>query len=384
MNILLITPGINKKYNDNYYAYAHMCSLGNNIIAISQRQNINKAGMSDISPNFEVDGNLKIYRLFETLKHKKSIIRNIYIFFKINRTLLEFKPDVVLCEELSSIILGFLIAKRHRIPIILRVEFFFNKNYPYRVMGQFLKLFKNRITGDYLSILIGEFIWKTASKISNTLISCYFDDVSFFKNLNNSNYYYVPWPTSCPKIIDNSSRIKERAIFIGSFDSHKNLIEFEKTIPLIFQHTPLKEFWIIGSGDDIRIINNLKSLYPDRIKHIKSLSRYECLKLIQSSFFSYSPAVRGGWGFIGDSWAMKTPVIVTHNHYNFINGIDSIVTNSDKIVLKVNELYGDTSLFNKLTEGGFSRYSSNYTVESIGEKFHNICKSAILNYSLMR
>jgi glycosyltransferase involved in cell wall biosynthesis len=378
MNILLITPGINKKYNDNYYAYAHMCTMGNKIIAISQRQNINKAGPSDLSLEIETDGNLKIYRLFNTLKQKKSIIKNIFVFFKIKKFLLRFKPDVIFCEELSGFLLAFLIGKFYGIPIVLRVEYLYNKNYPYRVMGRFLQLFKNRITGDYLSNLVGDVIWKSASKISNATISCYFGDASDLKKL--SNHYYVPWPTFCPKIIDNHSRVKERAIFIGSFDLHKNLQELETTIPLIFQLTPLKEFWIIGSGVDINIINNLKNLYPNKIKHIESLNRHECLKLIQGSFFSYSPAKRGGWGFIGDSWAMRTPIIVTNNHYDFVDGVDAIVTNPIDIIHRINELYNDAHLFNKIIDGGYTRYASNYSAESVGEKYYNICKSSIVKH----
>ena len=67
MNILLLSHGINKKYNDNYYAYLHMCNLGDNILAITQRENINKGNRAEISPGFEVDGNLQIYRLFDTI-----------------------------------------------------------------------------------------------------------------------------------------------------------------------------------------------------------------------------------------------------------------------------------------------------------------------------
>jgi len=40
MNILLLSPGINEKYNDNYFVYDFMAKEGNNVLAISQREHI--------------------------------------------------------------------------------------------------------------------------------------------------------------------------------------------------------------------------------------------------------------------------------------------------------------------------------------------------------
>jgi glycosyltransferase involved in cell wall biosynthesis len=378
MNILLLSHGINKKYNDNYYAYSHMCNLGDNILAITQRENINKGNRSERSPDFECESNLYIYRLFDTVKKQKSIISNMLIYYKIKKIVSKFNPDIIFCEELGNMMLAIKLKKEFNIPIVLRVEFLFDKNHPYRTMGRTLKFFKNRLTGDYLSTAIGHSIWNFACKHSAAVISCYFGDAGKFHNLNN-NYYYVPWATALPKINYSNRKFKNRAIFIGSFDPHKNLKELEKTLPLLFEFTPLQEFWIVGEGDDLDVINNLKSLYPEKINHITSLSRNECLELIQESYLTYSPATRGGWGFIGDSWAMKTPVLVTHNHYDFRDGIDSIVTNPIEMVERVNELYRDNAMYNKILTEAFTRYTENYTAESVGQKYHNICKSVLNN-----
>jgi len=379
MNILLLSHGINKKYNDNYYAYLHMCNLGDNILAITQRENINKGNRAEISPGFEVDGNLQIYRLFDTVKKQKSIINNILIYYKIKKIVSKFKPDIIFCEELGNMMLAIKLKKEFNIPIVLRVEFLFDKYNPYRTMGRTLKFFKNRFTGDYLSTTIGHSIWNFACNHSAAVISCYFGDVAKFNNLKNNYFHYVPWATSSPKIKYSNNKVKHRAIFIGSFDRHKNLKKLEKTLPLLFEFTPLKEFWIVGEGDDLDVINNLKAFYPEKIRHITFLSRHECLELIRDSYFTYSPATRGGWGFIGDSWAMKTPVLVTHNHYDFRDGIDSIVANPSEIVDKVNELYRDNTLYDKILNEAFNRYIENYTAESVGQNYHNICISVLNN-----
>jgi hypothetical protein len=107
-----------------------------------------------------------------------------------------------------------------------------------------------------------------------------------------------------------------------------------------------------------------------------SLSRESCLELINKAFFSYSPAVRGGWGFIGDSWAAGTPVIVTHNHYGFRDGEDSIVTSEAKITERINQLL-DIEYFNKISNGGFLKYENNHNAKSVGKKYLEICESLI-------
>ena len=129
MNILLLSHGINKKYNDNYYAYSHMCNLGDNILAITQRENINKGNRFERSPDFECEGNLFIYRLFDTVKKQKSIISNILIYYKIKKIVSKFKPDIIFCEELGNMMLAIKLKKEFNIPIVLRVEFLFDKNH---------------------------------------------------------------------------------------------------------------------------------------------------------------------------------------------------------------------------------------------------------------
>ena len=382
MNILLITPGINKKYNDNYYAYDFMAHAGNNILAISQREHINKGKGTELSSKYEKNGRIDIYRIFQSLKQQKSFIFKLIHFNFIKKLLFDFQPDVIFCEELTNLALAIKIKKKYKIPIVLRVEFAYNDKYPYRTMGHFLKFFKNKITGNYFPILIGKIIWNWANKNSDSIISCYFEDT-----LNNNKYTkfktirYVPWPTYLPNIITKSKVNSNRMIFVGSFDKHKNLQELELTIPLILENTPIDEFYIIGTGEDLNIINNLKLRYPNNIKHFISLSRDECLNLINCSFLSYSPATRGGWGFIGDSFATKTPILITHNHYGFNDYIDSIVTSPSQIVNRVNELYSNRELYNKISMGGYDRFINIHSSEGVGKKYIRICEDAIKSNS---
>ena len=67
MKILILTPGIVKKYNDNYYAYDWIAQKGHKLLAITQQENVNKGFGQEPEPEFELVGGIEIYRLFKNL-----------------------------------------------------------------------------------------------------------------------------------------------------------------------------------------------------------------------------------------------------------------------------------------------------------------------------
>ncbi len=373
MNILLITPGINKTFNDNYHSYKSIADNDNNILAISNQEILAKGGDLRKDKEVEIDGSLVIHRIFKSIREQQSFVRRFLYKKKLNNLASEFRPDVIFCEEISNLRLAMKIKRELGVPIILRTEFAFDADYPYRSMGRLLKIFKNPLTGDRLARAVGGLIWRWAYSCADSVISCYYGDALKQPEVNNTPFYYVPWPTFHPNIEVEAKRKKDRAVFIGAFEPHKNLHELLVTIPEIFEKTPLKEFCFVGTGHDLGVIQQLKISYPDSITHIRSLGREQCLKLIRDSFFAYSPATRGGWGFIGDSWAMKTPIIVTHNHYGFNDNIDSVVTAPQDIANRVKSLYENDSEFERVRTGGFKRYVENHSANAVGARFLEIC-----------
>ena len=380
MNILLITPGINKRFNDNYHAYKYIADNENNVLAISNKESIAKGGGLRKDPESEVDGSLVIHRIFNSMREQQSFFRRLPYKQKVKNLVSEFRPDVIFCEEISNLKLALEIKREFKVPIVLRTEFAFDADYPYRNMGRLLKIFKNPLTGDRLAILVGGLIWRWAYANSDAVISCYYEDAPKQPEVNNTPFYYVPWPTFHPSIEGEAKRIKDRAVFIGAFEPHKNLHELLVTIPELLQKTPLKEFCFVGAGQDLGVIEQLKASYPESIRHFQSLSREECLKLIRDSFFSYSPATRGGWGFIGDSWAMGMPVVVTHNHYGFCDDIDSVVTSPQEIVNRVKSLYENELEYERVRAGGYKRFLEHHTAEAVGSRFLEISSLAVRSF----
>ena len=381
MKILLITPGINKSFNDNYHVYKFL-SQDNPILAISNKENLNKGGNLILDKEFEVDDNITIHRIFNSLHEQLSLFKSKKLKTELHNLLDEFCPDLILCEEINNLPLAFHLKHKFKIPILLRSEFIFDSDFPYRNMGRFLKKFKNSITGDFISRLIGKLIWDLAYFITDGVISCYFEDKKFGSKFSNKPFSYIPWPSEIVDTEEHIIRDRSKAVFIGAFDDHKNLPEFLKTIPILLDETPLNEFHIVGDGKYSFVVEQLLQNYPCNIKYTKSISRIDCLQLLRSSYFAYTPSTRGGWGFIGDAWATGTPLVVSSNHYDFIDGKDSLICSLENISEKVNELYINESVYSDLSENGILRFKSLHSSYSVGEKFSEICMLVLKKHSI--
>ena len=378
MNILLLTPGINKEFNDNYYAYKYIAEKNHRILAISNIENILKGAGVEPSPEVEFDGNISIHRVFKTLKEQRSCYPAIKKYNVIKKIVKKFDPDIIFCENSINMPVAVRIKKDFHVPIVLRLEFLFDWDSPYGIIGH-QRFIKNKITGDALGKIIGFLCWRWLLRHSDEIISHYPGDRN--KAIGSSRYprqaIYIPWPGKELVSGEKIERHQGRALFIGSFDAHKNFHEFKKVLPELFSRTPVKEFYFVGTGYYSYIVDELRKTFSNRIKYVKTMPRDECLRLIKSSYFCYSPAVRGGWGFIGDAWAMKTPLVATYNHYEFNDGIDSIATNAENIIERIKQLYSDTSYYEKIAIGGYRRFQENHRAEKVGERYLDVCSKAL-------
>lgn len=376
MKILLITPGINKDYNDNYYAYKAMVDGGHQIVAISNKENINKGGRSQLDSSLDLDGDFKIFRIFDSFNDQHSFAKRRRYSQQISQVISDFSPDVIFCEEISNFFFALEVKRKWDVPIVLRTEFIFDSSQPYRNMGRFLSRFKNPLSRDLVPKALGWLIWRFVYAQSAAVVSCYFEDAVREPAIYGTPFCYIPWPTKLRPLSAQSFE-RNRAVFIGAFDAHKNLGELLDTVPKLLSETPIEEFVVVGTGANAWVIDSLMERFPGAVRHVQSLSRDDCLNLIASSFISVSPATRGGWGFIGDSWAVGTPVVVTHNHYHFNDGVDVVLTSPEEIAHRVNELYECDDRYEKLRAGGKSRFDEKHTAEAVGRAFLKVCQATI-------
>jgi glycosyltransferase involved in cell wall biosynthesis len=77
---------------------------------------------------------------------------------------------------------------------------------------------------------------------------------------------------------------------------------------------------------------------------------------------------------------MGTPVVVTHNHYGFLDDVDSVVTSPEEIVNRVKSLYENETEFERVREGGHKRFLEHHTAEAVGSRFLEICVFASKSY----
>ena len=370
MKILLIIPGINKKYNDNAYSYIHMHSQGAQIQVITSKLRETKGAGSD-APYENMDG-IKIHRIYENFREQTSF--PVKKYKQVYKIVTKFKPDLIFCSQQRNMKLAVKIKNDFNIPILLLVEFAYNSKNPFTLVG----FLKGRLPVAASRLLVSTY-WKWLRKHSSAIITCYHGDKKRLQRLSDkyTKTYYIPWPTYRSPSVTNVKKNVGRGIFIGALSKHKNIVEFSHTLPLIFGSTPVKEFYIVGSGDFQYIVQSLIEKFPDKIKYIPSIERNEALKLIASSFFAYAPMHYGGWGFLGDCWAVKTPIIATHNDYELINEMDSIVTSAQSTVNAINRLYSDKELYQTIQNSGYDRFEKYHTADAVGKQYMEVVKTVL-------
>ena len=368
MKILWISPGVNKKLDDYVYVLLYLKKMGLDITVMCSRS-FHPKGKGEGLEYENMDG-IPIYRIYRDFSEQSSYpIKQYNQVYNIAR---EFQPDIIFCSQQFNMFIAQRLKKDLHIPIVLLVEF---ANDP-------LKLVKRRW---YLGLKplahpVADLYWRWLSKNTKAIITSYIGDKKYLKELSRygTPVYYVPWCNHIPNEISTREAKKNtlRGIYVGSLSKWKNTDEFGATIPIILEHTPVKEFVIIGPRSGMDVVTKLKKQYGERVKYIESLPRVEALKLIQDSFFAYTPVKSGGWGFMGDSWGVKTPLIVTHNEYELKNRVDAmIVYDVEKIDITINHLYKNHDLYKALQREGYQRYRRFHTAESVGERCYEIMKS---------
>jgi glycosyltransferase involved in cell wall biosynthesis len=370
MKILLITPGINKDFNDNIFSYSYISNKGNQICAISNQKSTTK-GYSISKTNENIHG-IEVHRIYRDFN--EQVFFPIKKFEVVKKIVDDFKPEIIMCSQQKNLYLGKKIKKDYGIPLVLLVEFGYNQNFPFRLIGK-ERFIKNRRIG----AIIAKIYWKWICKHADGIITCNPNDASNFRELKkfNKNIFYIPWPSFPNYKVPEKFRKENRGIFIGALDPHKNISEFNETLPKIFKQSKIDQFLVVGQGKDIFIIKELQRKYPNRLLHIPNVARKEALEIIAKSYFAYVPAKYGAWGFIGDCWAMKTPIITTTNHYNFINRKDSIVCQKENIGFVIDSLQKDIHGYTKLQNYGYKRFHNFHHAFKIGEKYIEIFKSIL-------
>ena len=372
MRVLAIFPGMDKRFNDNAYALIQLRRMGIELVIITSRNSDLK--YSQLSPEYEDMDGIPIHRVYRNYSEQTSwplkkydLVRDISA---------RLNPDLILCSQQLNMPIANRLKAEFGVPIVLLVEFAHD---PKLLLGR-RRLY---LSFDPIAPFIAKLYWHWLCVSSKAIITCNPSDKRYLYKLGalGTPVHFVGWCNEKPEGARSFPKNKHRdkGIYAGSLQkkSFKNSEELIKTIPGILENTPTKEFVIIGNGSLVEEIKELVFQWNGRVRYIKELSRRDVWELITESFFAYTPVKYGGWGFIGDAWSARTPLVVTHNGYEFMNEEDALISDVNSIDSAITELYNNNGLYVKLQEGGESRYNRFHTAERVAQDIYRVFQECL-------
>jgi len=385
MRILLLIPRLNRKIDSNFFAFEELSNLGNDVLVLTSRHHRSLKGDWG-EPEHETTGKIETYRLFDNYRDMLRNYRKQWLH--ILELLVRFKPEVVFCSEEQNIRLAILIRKHFDIPILTLVEVSMaTAPYPVEKVKHLMNRVMNRhrTVDECLFLPFHKLYWNFLLEQSDVIITCHPQDEHRLPELSTSRtkVHYVPWCNQLC-VYQKKDKIAKRGIYIGSLSKVKNSREFSITIPRILDETPTEEFIMIGPAFDgtERIIKKLITAKGQKVRWIRQVGRTEALSFLSSAYWAYTPVDRAGfgagWGFIIDAWGAKTPVLATHNNFDFHDRKDAmVVSNATKISKYIGELYDNKDLYIQLQNGGYERYKKYHTAEHVARKYLQILKELV-------
>jgi glycosyltransferase involved in cell wall biosynthesis len=343
-------------------------------VVVIASKSLGLKGTGQLPPCEDMDG-VFVYRLYrnlwETFLFPRAHLK------KVLQITERFKPDLIFCSQELNIRLAMLLQKHLNLPIVLLVE-----DAGRIFSGEAYQGIRTDFLFRVLGIPVGRRFWPWLCDNVSALITCHPRDARILERLTECGkpIFHLPWPTHVP--IDFKppfSRKHSRGIYIGSLYPFKNTQEFERTLPRILRETPTREFVVVGPGPHAKMVKHLSQMTSGSVKYIQELPRVEALRLIASSYYAYTPAARGGWGFIGDCWSVRTPIIMTHNDYYVMNDVNALVAEDyDSLIHNINRLYDEPELYKRLQTKG-SEESERRNAGLVGDTLHRLLIETISN-----
>ena len=376
MNVVALYPGVGKGKNDIAEMLVELSNNGVNLSIFASRALVQK-GQGSLSSYEDMDG-IPIYRIFnkpfDMFNPSQKNVKECLALAK------AAKPDLIFCSQEFNMRLALELQKSLHVPIVLLVE-----DAGRLSTGKAHRSLPRNIVMALLGVPRGPKFWTWLCKGASAIVTCHPRDQSSLVQLSQHNkpVYYLPWPTYVPADFSFPlEKNKNRAIFVGSLYPFKNTQEFEITLPMILKETPTKELLVIGPGPHSKIIQKLSRQTAGTIKHLYGLPRLEALRLIAESYYAYTPVIVGGWGFIGDCWSVKTPLVMSHNDNYVVNNFNALVSEDFAgLISNINRLYDDPECYRMLQQNGLIE-SKKKTAKIVADGLYQIFQKTLDNPSL--
>lgn len=351
VRVLAVYPAFDPRINEMAAAWERLCATGEvSCIVLAGSHDILKG--QDPGKQLEDHPNLKIRR-YQSLRYSESLLL----------AARESDPDIIFVGVHENIALARTIQSVVRAPIILHTEFFLddrtflNRRYHFGIPP--IRRLVCQIYRRYLHHVSARILFSNPVERQNT-------DRSTLPRLR-----YLPWPhPQYGKPPARSPRDQDFSAYIGSLSRGKGALRLGSYFSALLEAKPQFRVLFVGPKVDRtgeKVLVDLTGRFGERVQTLERCSRPEALQFIQSSLFTLSPAVRYGWGLIGDSWGTGTPVISVGEHYDLRNGENCLVARSPSdFVSLVDRLRTDHSEWQRLSDAGKKTVDS-HSVDRVAE-----------------
>jgi len=360
IRLLAVYPGMDRKAEMLYSLQALKQFEVETIVIAGRSEGLHGTGYR---PRYEDYDSLKVFRLYRDLTE-------MFVCTRLHQSealaiAQRFDPDIVLASQEMTTRLAVNLATELGVPLALWVESSLHDLATGRLKVE-------RRVPDCLLLSIAGMPptmlawWNWIFRHCAAIITCNPSDKPYLDYLRRSGKIieYIPWPIGLDmESIDQLRTLtkKRYGIYAGSFLKMKNIREFSETIPQILNYTPTEKFMFIGHGEEEKVIMGLRQQFGDRILHVRDLPKKKVVELIASAWYAYTPAKRyGSWQFIGDCWALGTPIITTYESGYTDNGYNGVTVPPSEIVPAINRFFSDQEFYRRLVRGGFATANSRH------------------------
>jgi glycosyltransferase involved in cell wall biosynthesis len=362
VNILALYPGLNPTFDEVIYALTPLVAQGHAVTVITSR--ISALKSAEQGSDYEDFQGVQVHRLYSTPQEMTSTPE--VQQSKLTQLIEQLQPDVLFINSFHTLPLARLIRARRPMPTLLRLE-----------SADPLVLLQRRY---YLGLpplgrLVGGAKWRNVLAECDAVMTNDPADLPHLSRLGGrrGNVYYAAHCAQQPAGVElAATRDRSEMIYIGSLIRHKNCSEWLKTLPLLFENTPVERFTVIGRGPFLHVVEELRKRFGSRIEHIPGVTRNEALARLSGAWFAYTESP-SGWGFLCDAWSTNTPVLCPRSTFNIIPGWTGMMPqNPGALVSNVQRLYDDPDYYAALQEGGMLRYQSEHTAGIVARQYMQI------------
>ena len=372
MRVLAFYPALNPAVNDIAGALRYLAGRGHRVLVVTARRNPSKSTHDPAAR--EEAGRLTIVRPFHSFP--ALVLRPAAGLAQIRDLVAAFQPQVVLCSHEGTVRAGLALQATLGRPLPLVVV---TENAGRLAARGYGGLLANLLLPP-LGVPRGRRCWPWLGRHAAAIITGHPGDRAHLTDLSagGAPVIHVPWCNQIPPDFAPAGlRDPGLAVYAGAFSRRKGTDRLTDLLPALLQQTPTRRVALVGAGRT-GVVRQLVRRFGDRIIYRPGLPRREVLVLLSRAAYGISPARCGGWGLIGDCWAVGTPVVVLASDYDLTDGVDALVGGDVAgVVARVQALYAQPGLAPQLAAAGYRRYRRCHSAAAVGRRYEAVLAAAL-------